>query len=123
MRAHLLRKAYMVHDQMRLRPCCRNSNSQSNRVPLAHLNAPRLNDALIGQKLNVSPRDYPTKTRKSAARITADFCRRTAAEFAELLGVQKRVIHALLTRLEYDFCCIALAIGILSVCDSDKFDS
>src|SRR5712672_2724204 len=68
-----------------------------------HLDAPCLDNALIRQKLNISPRNYPAKTRKGAARIAADLGRRAAAEFAELLGVQERVIYALRTCLEYDF--------------------
>jgi len=94
----------MVHDQARLRtllPQLEFHNRIESLRP--HGNAPRLDNAVIGQKLNVSPRDYSTETRKSAARIAADLRRRTTGEFAELLGIQERVINTLGTRLEDDF--------------------
>ena len=40
---------------------------------------------------------------KNAAWITADFRRRAAGEFAELLGIQECVVNALGTRLKDDF--------------------
>src|ERR1700694_4859855 len=78
-RAHLLRKAHMVHDQPRFR-ALRLELEFHDRIESLwpHLNAPCLDNAPTGQKLNVSSRDYPTEARKCATRLGIDLCWRAA---------------------------------------------
>jgi len=67
MRAHLYRKAYMVQYQPRLRTL-RLQFEFRDRIESfrPHGDAPCLDDTLIGQKLNVTPRDDPTEGGKNA---------------------------------------------------------
>ncbi len=103
-RAQTLGKPNMVHDEPGV-GTLRVQLEFDDRVdpfrPIA--DTPSLNDAPIGYKLDVSPSDDPAKTRKGAARVTIDLCRRTPGEFAELLRVEQSFIELLRACLEQDF--------------------
>jgi len=77
--------------------------------------SPSLNNALIRYEFDVPARDHTAETRKNATRITADLRRRAAAEFAELLGIQQRVVNALRTRLKGNFLLYRVGHGFLLV--------
>src|SRR5882672_5295267 len=54
-------------------------------VPVA--GAPRLDDAAVGNQLDVTPRDHSAEARKRIAGCAADLGGSTAAQGAELLAV------------------------------------
>src|SRR5690349_7307176 len=62
--------------------------------------APRLDDALIGQKLDVAPCDDPAEARESAPCIATDLGRCATREFTELSRIEQGFIDELRGCLE-----------------------
>src|ERR1700722_18287771 len=92
----------MVENDLRIR-AARHEFESHERVhsgrPIA--GSPSLNNALVGNELDVAPTDQASEERKRATGAALNLCRCTR-EGSELLGIQKRFVDAPGTHIEID---------------------